>query len=105
MKLFNRDNKKPEMRPQPELLKFEKKLTAEQQTVQDDIVRVLERYLERAKAGVYTGVVIACARHDKNADTCHSATLDYCSQLGAAQYAVHRLCMNGESREEPFPED
>lgn len=104
MKLFNRD-KKTEMRPQPELLKFEKKLTAEQQTVQDDIVRVLERYLERAKAGYYIGVVVACARHDKNADTCSSATLDFSAQLGAAQFAVHRLCMNADIRDEPFPED
>lgn len=104
MKLFNRDSNKQELRPQLELAKFEKKLTAEQQLVQDDIVRVLERYLERAKNGEYTGVVIAAARHDNNADTCSSATLNFVAQLGAAHYALHRLCLNGSTIDEPFVE-
>lgn len=105
MKLFNRGNKpapnqKSEFISPPSLVQFERKLTAEQQAVQDDIVRTLEKYLERAKNGEYTGIVFAGSRADGNTDTCSSRTNHYPALIGAAHYAVFRLCQIGETADD-----
>jgi hypothetical protein len=85
------------------LFSLEKKRTARQQEVQDDVIRVLTSYLKRAKAGQFIGVGVFAVNENRTIMTEHSTCDEPASLLGAAA-RLHFRAQSAMTADE-FPSD
>ncbi len=72
------------------IVQFEKRRTAEQQEVQDDIVRILKNWLASAQKGELASIAICGIHESGDAQTDMSMTLNFPATTGAITILQNR---------------